>query len=127
MKLKLPILLLLFVSTLLGDESKQRATTEVAGKSYPLYQCFSEVKPIKMVNPQYPISASSSGKQGLIIAGALVNEKGRTVSVVVLKSDASHDLQTAVLNAVKQWQFPKMQENNTAIAYVVAVPISMGL
>jgi TonB family protein len=68
--------------------------------------CKGDIKPpklLKVVEPVYPEEARKSGVQGVVILEAKIDERGRVIDAMVLRSVPQLDL--AALDAVKQWVY----------------------
>jgi protein TonB len=64
-----------------------------------------DLKPIKRVEPEYPIDAVRSGTQGFVELEFTVDANGKVTSVSVVNARPSRTFEKAAVSAVKQWQF----------------------
>ena len=122
-KIILLLLPLIMAGTLCTSDPAPIAKATVEGKEYPVYAFFEDIKPVSVVNPEYPFRARNEGRGGETLVGAVVNEKGRVSQTFVAKSDAGEDIQQAACAAVKKWRFPKLKQGGQPVAYVLYVPI----
>ena len=81
---------------------------------------------IRRVEPIYPDIAVQSHVQGLVILEAIVGEDGRVVDVKVARS-AGRLLDTAALDAVRQWQYSPLLLNGLHTRFVLNVVLSFTL
>lgn len=77
--------------------------------------------------PKYPSLSRRAGEVGRILLKVLVNANGEPESVEISSSSGFERLDTAALEAVKQWRFVPARRNNEAISAYVTVPISFKL
>lgn len=75
----------------------------------------------KHVPPAYPPAALASGRHGLVILEAVIAENGRVRDVRVLRSVSMLD--TAAIDAVRQWQYAPTFYDRRPIEVVITVPI----
>lgn len=64
-----------------------------------------DLKPIKRVEPKYPVEAIRSGTQGFVELEFTVDADGKVISVSVVNARPSRTFEKAAVAAVKQWQF----------------------
>ncbi|RFP62024.1 energy transducer TonB [Luteimonas weifangensis] len=64
-----------------------------------------DLKPIKRVEPKYPVDAIRSGTQGFVELEFTVDADGKVISVSVVNARPSRTFEKAAVAAVKQWQF----------------------
>lgn len=121
----LALILLLLPSSLLAADSAKRPTLVVDGDTYQVYNCFSDVRPSRTVNPICPKSARDERRGGEVLVGALVDAKGKVTKTFVVKAVAKPDIQEAARNAVGKWRFPKQRGSGDPASYVVLVPIML--
>ena len=81
---------------------------------------------IRRVEPIYPDIAMHSHIQGVVILEAIVGEDGRVVEVKVARS-AGRLLDTAALEAVRQWQYSPLLLNGLHTRFVLNVVLSFRL
>jgi protein TonB len=81
---------------------------------------------IRRVEPIYPDIAVHSHIQGVAILEAIVGEDGRVVDVKVARS-AGRLLDTAALDAVRQWQYSPLLLNGLHTRFVLNVVLSFRL
>jgi protein TonB len=84
-----------------------------------------EAAPIVRVNPAYPDYAVKSRVEGWVTLDVLVNEKGEPESLQVIRAHML--LESAALDAVKQWRWRPYLVDGKAIAFRVVVTIQFQL
>lgn len=77
--------------------------------------------------PNYPAISRRAGEEGRVLFRVLVNANGEPESVEVSTSSGFERLDSAALEAVKQWRFVPAKRNNQTISAYVTVPISFKL
>lgn len=77
--------------------------------------------------PDYPRMSKRAGEQGKVLLKVLVSVEGRPSSVEVSKSSGFERLDSAALEAVKQWRFEPARKGSKAISAYVMVPLSFTL
>lgn len=77
--------------------------------------------------PNYPAISRRAGEEGRVLFRVLVNANGEPESVEVSTSSGFERLDSAALEAVKQWRFVPAKRNNQSISAYVTVPISFKL
>lgn len=75
----------------------------------------------KHVPPAYPPEALASGRHGLVILEIVIGENGRVRDVRVLRSVSMLD--TAAIDAVRQWEYVPTIYDRRPIEVVLTVPI----
>jgi TonB family protein len=83
------------------------------------------VKKTKHVAPIYPVEAKEAGIQGTVVLEAAVSRDGHVLDVRIFKSVAGLD--RAAVDAVKQWEFEPVPENDDAMPLTVTVTIQFTL
>lgn len=86
-----------------------------------------EPQPIARVQPEYPPAAFRSGEQGTVLVRAQIDALGNPVSVEVVNSSRSRDLDRAAVAAVRKWRFEPARRNGKPVAAAVEVPIDFRL
>jgi TonB family protein len=84
--------------------------------------CVTPALKVAEVRPQYPVSASSRGIEGTVIAEATIDEHGSISDVRVLRS-ADEQLDSAVVEAVGQWQFVPTMLNGAPTASLLNLTV----
>jgi TonB family protein len=84
--------------------------------------CVTPAQKVAEVRPQYPASASSRGIEGTVIAEATIDEQGSISDVRVLRS-ADEQLDTAVVEAVRQWLFVPTMLNGAPTASLLNLTV----
>ena len=74
--------------------------------------CVTPAQKVGEVRPLYPTVASARGIEGIVIAEAVIDEQGSIGEVRVLRS-ADEQIDAAVVEAVRQWQFIPTLLNGT--------------
>jgi protein TonB len=80
---------------------------------------------IHRVNPDYPLIAQRAQIEGVVILEAMVNPRGRVDDVRVLRSHSL--LETAAVDAVKQWAYEPLLLNGEPVPFVLTVTVSFSL
>jgi len=73
--------------------------------------------------PRYPLAARRAGEQGTVTLKVLVGSDGLPRRVTIDKTSGSARLDTAALDAVKQWRFVPARRGATPIDSWVLVPV----
>jgi len=81
---------------------------------------------IHRVQPVYPDIAVAAQVAGDVVLEATVGADGRVESVRVLQS-RSRLLDTAAIDAVKQWQYSPLILNDTAWPFVLTVTLTFSI
>lgn len=63
-----------------------------------------ELKPLKRVEPEYPVEAARAGIDGFVELEFTV-AAGKVASVSVVNARPARTFETSAVKAVKQWQF----------------------
>lgn len=64
-----------------------------------------DLKPIKRVEPEYPVDAARSRTEGFVEVEFTVDATGKVESVSVVNARPSRTFERAAVKAVKQWTF----------------------
>jgi periplasmic protein TonB len=82
-----------------------------------------------LINPKpaYPPEARKRGQEGLVILHVFVSGEGLPQRVEMAQSSGCPLLDTAALEAVRQWRFVPARLGNTAMASQIEVPIRFKL
>lgn len=80
-----------------------------------------EPMPIFQKQPKYPASALKDLFEGTVWVGLMVDEQGRVESVRLIKG-ARGDLDTASLEAAKQWRFTPAEKKGKPVKTEVTIP-----
>ena len=89
--------------------------------------CVVPARKVSGLGPQYPVSARDRGVEGVVIAEATIDEQGSISDVRLLRS-VDEQLDTTVLEAVRQWQYlpttlngvPTASLLNLTVEFVIA-------
>jgi TonB family protein len=131
--------ILIFVSTLTfacsGDnqkatgEKQKQVTSDKGQKVDEKFQQVDEYPTvIKQIQPKYPEVARKNKQEGIVYIGALITTAGKVKEVKVTKNETkSVELETAALEAVKQWEFKPATLKNKAIEIMVTIPVRFKL
>lgn len=89
--------------------------------------CFHHDKPkiIKLVQPEYPISAQNADIEGTVVVRLLVDTLGNVEKTEILKSIPLLD--QAAVNAAKQIKFEPAKLGNKSVKVWMAVPFEFKL
>ena len=77
--------------------------------------------------PAYPTMARKLGLEGTVMLRILVNQDGQPEQTRLLGTSGIEVLDSAALDAVKQWRFSPARKGRVAIAHWVDVPITFKL
>jgi protein TonB len=78
--------------------------------------------------PEYPITALREGIEGTVLLRVLVDEAGKPIQVVILKSSGSRELDNAAREHVlAAWRFHPAQRDGHAIQAWAQVPVKFSL
>lgn len=80
---------------------------------------------VRHVVPEYPAIARSAGISGVVILEALIGDDGSVRDVTVLRSVALLD--TAAVEAVRQWRFTPTLLNGTPVPVLMTVTVAFNL
>ncbi len=84
-------------------------------------------KPKRIVEPEYPTLARNAGIEGTIILKITVDEKGRVIRAVVLKSAAQGIFDQAAIKAAEQWIFDPAEQSGNPVKATITVPLEFVL
>ncbi|MFN3587202.1 MAG: energy transducer TonB, partial [Moraxellaceae bacterium] len=73
--------------------------------------------------PQYPLAARRLRETGVSLLRVVVSAEGRPISLAIEKSSGSPRLDTAALQAVRDWKFVPARAGERAVEGTVLVPI----
>jgi len=88
--------------------------------------CVLPARKVSDLRPQYPPSASERGTEGIVIAEAVIDEQGSVGDVRVLRS-ADEQLDMAVVDAVRQWQFVPTTLNGSPTPSLLTVTVEFAI
>jgi TonB family protein len=88
--------------------------------------CVLPARKVSDLRPQYPAAASERGAEGIVIAEAVIDDQGSVGDVRVLRS-ADDQLDSAVVDAVRQWQFVPTTLNGTPTPSVLTVTVEFAI
>lgn len=77
-------------------------------------------------SPVYPYEARKDGRHGEVIVTFTVDEEGRVVNPVVLRS-SDPAFETPTLRAVSRWRFEPGRKNGRIVRFRLAVPVQFAL
>ena len=78
--------------------------------------------------PPYPVTALRAGVQGTVLLRVLVDENGKPVQVLIVKSSGSHELDNAARNHVlAAWRFHPARREGHAVQAWTQVPVEFKL
>ncbi len=84
-------------------------------------------KPKRIVQPEYPTFARNAGIEGTIILKITVDERGRVIRAVVLKSAAQGIFDSAAVKAAEQWIFEPAEQSGNPVKATITVPLEFVL
>ena len=109
--------------TLAGKETSGRvdpnAVATRAAESEPVFDAAYLNNPA----PYYPSSAKKGGIQGKVLIAVVVKTDGTPLTVDISRSSGSSTLDSAALDAVKQWRFAPAKRSGQAVQASVIVPV----
>ncbi len=77
--------------------------------------------------PSYPSDALRNGETGKVVVRIEVGADGEPTAVSVVARSGSRSLDRAAVQAAKRWRFRPAQQNGSAVAGAVEVPIEFAL
>ncbi len=77
--------------------------------------------------PEYPKLAKRAGEEGRVLLKVLVSTDGRPETVEISKGSGFERLDTAAMNAVKQWRFEPARKGGKTLSAYVIVPLAFTL
>ena len=80
----------------------------------------------KYVKPEYPTLARQAEIEGIVLLKVTIDERGRVLSVVVLRSDAAV-FNDAAIASVKQWTFEPAEQSGNAVKATITIPLEFVL
>jgi protein TonB len=78
---------------------------------------------LRNARPRYPLIARRNGVEGTVRLNVLVTKDGRPAQIQLRQSSGSSVLDSAALDAVKQWQFAPARRGQEPVEQWVEVPI----
>lgn len=84
-----------------------------------------EPKKLRHFNPVYPALAREARVQGTVILETLIGQDGRVENVTVLRGLPLLD--TAAMDAVRQWVFTPTLLNGVAVPVIMTITVSFAL
>jgi periplasmic protein TonB len=102
-----------------ASAKESRGTAALVRAAVPLYK----VNP----PPRYPAAARRRGQQGTVILSVHVDEQGRVSNLWLFESSGHRSLDTAALQAVKDWIFEPGMQGGSTVAMWVNVPVRFEL
>ncbi len=77
--------------------------------------------------PHYPAVAKRRGYEGEILLNVLVNREGKVAEIKIQQSSSHQSLDTAALEAVRNWLFAPATEGGRAVSMWITIPIEFRL
>ena len=105
--------------------STPEASASPAGQAPLQPSEFREPKKIRHVPPVYPESARRARVQGVVILQCSINPDGRVSDVTVIS--AASPLDSAAVDAVRQWVYEPTLRNGVAVPVIATVKVSFKL
>ena len=111
----------------LTDEAveKEKRLAEFEKHATPVREGVPAPKLIKSVTPVYPEEARKNGIQGVVILEAKIDESGRVIGIMVLRSVP--ELDGAAMDAVRQWVYEPLVVKGKAMKVVFTVTVKFAL
>jgi protein TonB len=113
-------------ATASGDSQGSAALAKKSGGTAALVRA---AVPLYKVNPtpRYPAAARRRGHQGTVVLSVHVDEQGRVSNLWLFESSGHGSLDTAALQAVKNWIFEPGMQGGSTVAMWVNVPVRFEL
>jgi periplasmic protein TonB len=113
-------------ATASGDSHSSAASAKESGGTAALVRA---AVPLYKVNPppRYPAAARRRGQQGTVVLSVHVDEQGRVSNLWLFESSGHSSLDTAALQAVKDWIFEPGMQGGSTVAMWVNVPVRFEL
>ncbi len=92
-----------------------------------LQQSFQDLKGGYQVMPVYPIAARRERREGEVLLKVQILESGRIGALTIVRSSQSADLDSAAIDAVRQWHFEPAIQNGLTIQQTTLLPIRFNL
>ncbi len=102
-----------------GSQQSVSPTPDLAPGSVPVA--------ISRPAPSYPSDALRNGETGKVVVRIEVGADGEPTAVSVVARSGSRSLDRAAVQAAKRWRFRPAQQNGSAVAGAVEVPIEFAL
>jgi protein TonB len=83
-------------------------------------------KPKRMVKPEYPKMARTAEIEGIVVLKVTIDEFGRVLRAVVVKSD-SEVFDQAAIDAMMQWSFTPAEQSGNPVKATVTIPLRFSL
>ena len=83
-------------------------------------------KPKKPVFPDYPKMARQAEIEGVVLLKVTIDERGRVINVVVIKSD-SEVFNDAAIEAMRKWIFAPAEQSGNPVKATVTIPLRFSL
>jgi TonB family protein len=109
----------LFAGKKTSGRQDPNATATKAAESEPLFNAAYLNNPA----PEYPAIAKRRGIQGKVLVNVLVKADGTPALVEISRSSGSSNLDSAALDAVKQWKFIPARRGGLSVQANVIVPV----
>jgi TonB family protein len=88
--------------------------------------CVTPARKLSDLRPQYPASASERGLEGVVVVDAVIDDQG-TVGDVRVQRSADEQLDAAVVEAVRQWQFVPTMLNGSPTPSMLTVTVEFAI
>lgn len=106
--------LLMLVTTLIWQ--LPAAATQASQAEAQTADLAQDITPIVRINPSYPAEAAAAGIEGFVEVSFVVNARGETEQVQVLRSQPENTFDDAVIAAVKRWRYaPQATPNSQTV------------
>ena len=83
------------------------------------------LKPVKMVQPNYPDKAIQKGIEGRVVLELTVNKSGSVSGVTLIKGNSI--LAHAAMNAARQWQYQPYRLNDQPVEVTIWLEVDFFL
>jgi protein TonB len=108
------------------DEPAPAAITAETSPAPPVQET-ANMTVSRRVEPVYPAGSRRDGEQGTGMYRVLVDEKGRPMSVEVLKSSGFPRLDEAAMTAIRKWMFKPAVQNSQPVRSWTRVQVAFRL
>lgn len=117
-----------FPRTMTPDIFKRSFLAPVIRGAIPVYHAFDKSPVlIRSIRPEYPELARLAGIEGDVLIKALLGTDGRVISVLVIESSVTGEMEKSALAAVKQFLFEPALQGVVPVEASIAVPVSFRL
>ncbi len=93
------------------DEAEEKVKAQTSEGEVALISAFQPARPLKRIDPEYPVEAAKRGQEGWVQMSYVIDEEGRVQDPVIEDFSGSRAFKRKALNAIKRWTFePAMKD-----------------